>query len=153
MDSREYYETIDRNIATSGQHLQAVFPTDKSDGLPFIYTIGNHGRSLPELLIIGNCNSTFAGILNELCELMRKRGRAFDDGELVNLGGQYPLKIIDFPLMAREEFTYQVGQYYQTDDYRVQQIVLCDSSGHFPDEPACAAPYQAQFDYRKRSSH
>jgi hypothetical protein len=43
---------------------------------------------------------------------MIDRGRAFDDGELVSLGGKFPLKVITAnDDRAQSEFTIQAGQY------------------------------------------
>lgn len=153
MDSRNFYEAVKRNIATKGQHLQLVFPTQDQDVLPFIYTIGNYERDLPELFVIGACSQAFAEILNELCEKMRERGRAFDNGELVNLGGKYPLKMVDVPMEVCEDFTLQVGRYYHVKDYRVQQVVVCDLQGRFPGDPGCASPYDLQTKYLRLKLH
>lgn len=152
MDSREFYETVEHNIAKAGQHLQFVFPTSNSDDLPFIYTIGNHQRNLPELLIVGG-GQAFGGILNHLCEKMRERGRAFDNGELVSLGGAYPVKIVDVPTEICEPFTFQVGRYYQVKDYRVQQVMACDPHGRFPGDPGCQEPYELQAKYLRSKLH
>lgn len=139
-------DLIKRNIEKNGQHVQAVGGSE--DELPFIYTIGNHERNLPELLIIGNCNAHFAAILNDLGNMMRKRGRAFENGELVNLGGQFPLKVIDPPGLVTGEYTLLVESYYDTTVFRVQQAIMCDPQGRFPGDAGCELPYQRQIQYR-----
>lgn len=152
MDKNEYLEAIRRNIEKSGQHVQAVFPVESED-VPFIYTIGNHEKGLPEILIIGNCNAHFASILNDLGNMMRKRGRAFENGELVNLGGQFPLKIVDIPLSVGAEYVMIVESYYDTDDYRVQQAIMCDPQGRYPGDAGCEPIYEKQTQYRKETMH
>jgi len=147
MKSEEFYATIENNITNSGQHLQAVFSTKPEDGPPFIYTIGNHQRGLPELLIVGNYGASFAAILNDLGRRMRERNRPFDNGELVSLGGSFPLKMVDVPSTVNETFCIQVGRYYGTEEFRVQQAVLCDPKGRFPGDEGCDRPYLSQVEY------
>jgi hypothetical protein len=110
-----------------------------ADSPPFAYTIGNQARGLPELLIF--CSPAAAGLLNILSDLMIERGSAFADGELVNLGGKFPVKVVCADARAQDEFTIQAGQYFGTEDYDVQQVLAPDRSGRFPDEPHCAPPY------------
>lgn len=114
-----------------------VFGED--DYPPFMYTIGNYEYGLPELLIIGSTQNARA--LNVICERMHKQGCPFTDGELIDLGGTYPLMALDAGGAAREQYTVQVGEYYQTDDYSVQQIVIPDPLGRYPFDPDCAAPF------------
>lgn len=153
MDSSEYYRAVEQNIRKSGQHLQMILPSNIPKSPAFIYTIGNHEHGLPELLIIGNCDKTFAAILNDLGKRMRKRGRPFEDGELVNLGGPLPLKMVNAPPSVNEKFALQVGRYYHTKDYRVQQAVLCDPQGRFPGEAGCSPAYASQTDHLRAGLH
>lgn len=106
---------------------------------PFMYTIGNHELRLPELLMIGTDQG--GSILNKVCGIMRKNNRPFQDGELIDLGGKFPLKSLNAGDEAKKEYTLFVGAYYETDDYTVQQIVMPDRSGRYPDDPLCEAPY------------
>lgn len=147
MDSRGFYKLVKQNIKKAGQHLQMVLPSEYPPSPPFVYTIGNRGHDLPELLIVGFCEPVFGSILNDLGERMRKSGRAYDNGELVSLGGAYPVKIIDVPTKANEQFAVQVGRFYQTGDFRLQQVVLCDPKGHFPGDAGCSAPFASQTDH------
>lgn len=112
---------------------------------PYMYTIGNHEWGLPELIFIGDSDEKFAHVLNRLGRMKRgEERRAFHNGELVSLGGKFPVKIVDASARAKQEFTLVVGQFYGTEDYRVQQIVLCDTQGKFPGDPGCAEPYASQ---------
>jgi hypothetical protein len=81
-------DDIQADIDQHGRHIICVFGDCEDDASfqPFAYTIGNWIQSLPELLIIG---SPAGGFLNSLSNKMVKRGRAFDDGEVVVLDGGY----------------------------------------------------------------
>jgi hypothetical protein len=103
----------------------------------FMYTIGHYASGLPELLLFGPPDTAFA--LELLSREMRSRGAAFHHGELVNIGGRLPLKILDAGLEAQSDFTIWVGQF--TDDYRVQQVLIPDLNGKYPGEPECLPPY------------
>jgi hypothetical protein len=52
--------------------------------IPFVYTIGNYECGLPELLLFGPAYRT----LNAITARMRDNGRAFADGEAIDLGGR-----------------------------------------------------------------
>lgn len=132
------YDIIDKNIADHGRHLMAVFPTQSDPGEPFIYTIGNHSKGLPELLVIGDCSGSMGHILNRLSEQMIERGKAFDDGEMVR---PFPdservmaLKVIKASPVVKELYTIQVGQALGTEDYAVMQVVCPGTNGKFPGE-------------------
>ena len=131
-----FYRVISDNIDRCGWHITAVLGED--DYTAFAYTIGNYEYGLPELLIIGTHRC--GGLLNSVCERMHKRGCAFVDEELVDIGGKYPLMAVDVGSTAKG-YTLQVGEYYETNDYSVQQIVFCDTLGRFPGDPDCEAPY------------
>jgi|SRR5262245_18014098 len=110
----------------------------EEDSPSFAYTIGNWLLGLPELLIIG---TTKGYLLNILSEKQIERGAAFEEGELVNLGGKFPVKIVTADQRAHREYTMQAGQYLGTEDYVVQQVLACDRNGRLPDEPGCQPPY------------
>ena len=137
-------DMIGRHIATHGQHLVQVLLTDDDpdDVLPFIYTIGNHERGLPELLIIGNADNDDVWALNFLGRLQRNRGAAFQHGELVSLGGALPVKLVDAGSIGREEYAVQVGVYYDTENFAVMQVLFCDPAGRYPDDPECEEVYR-----------
>jgi hypothetical protein len=92
---------------------------------------------------IGFCNGPgcAVNVLDDLSQTMIERGSAFADGELVKLGGKYPFKIIDADQRAHDEYTIQAGQYHDTEDYRVQQVLIPDRNGRYPDDPECQQPY------------
>jgi Domain of unknown function (DUF4262) len=138
-----------RNIAQVGQSLLGVLPTaeDPPDALPFSYTIGNYEQGLPELLLVANLPSQTAGaLLNEMGRRMRAAGRPYNDGERVSFGGKLLVKIIEAGGHAKKEYTIQVGRYYgiPDDEYRVQQVLMPDANGVFPDESGCQKPYSEQ---------
>lgn len=137
-------DMVSRNIATHGQHLVQVLLTeeDPDDALPFIYTIGNHERGLPELLVVGHADDDHMWILNFLGDLQRSRGKPFEHGELVSLGGTLPVKVMEAGPIGREGYAVQVGVYYRTQDFRVMQVLLCDPAGRYPDDPECDEDYR-----------
>jgi hypothetical protein len=96
-----------------------------------MHTIGNHQLGLPELLMLGD--GRIAPILSAVCEVMRKNNRPFRQDELIDLGAAFPLRIINDE--ATKWFTHTVGDYYGTNDYDVQLILMPDIFGRYPDEP------------------
>ena len=104
--------------------------------IPFVYTIGNYECGLPELLLFGPAYRT----LNAITARMRDNDPAFGDGETIDLGGRCKLKAFWANEEARK-YTVQVGEYYSTNDYAVQQIVIPDTFGRYPGDPQCDRPF------------
>jgi hypothetical protein len=140
------------HIARYGQHIVEVRPSveDPPGATPFAYTIGNHGRGLPELLFVGSVEPPFLDLLNRLGEIQHGRGEGFRDGDLVDLGGRYPVRMVDAGRPGREAFAIQVGVYYGVSAFEVRQVVLCDPAGRFPEDPACEEPYRSQWVVSRR---
>jgi hypothetical protein len=134
--SQEIRADIDRY----GRHIVGVFPTKDDVGPPFAYTIGNEEKGLPELLVIGVSRN--GGFLNILSDMMVERGGRFADGELVDIGGPYPVKVIDANATAQTEYTVQAGVFHGYENYSVQQVLVPDRDGHFPDDARCDARYR-----------
>ena len=132
-----FYKDIQDTIKDHKRMVLAVHGDRSIDGSPyaFSYTIGNHERGLPELLVIGSIKGTY---LNEMSERMIKQGKAFDHGEVIETNGKYRIKIINATYEAHESYTIQAGVYYKTQDYKVQQIILSDEEGRLPGEVGCA---------------
>ena len=135
--SDPFYDRIAKHINQHGWRLQGVFGDEEN--FPFFYTIGNHQIGLPELLMIGSDRD--ADVLNWVCDKLRTNKRSFRDGELIYGYTKLPLKSLNAGDEAKREYTIQVGQYYETEDYSVQQIVIPDKSGRYPDDPRCDVPY------------
>jgi hypothetical protein len=139
----DFEDDAREHIAKSGQFILGVF--GKPGELWFNYTIGNHERGLPELLIVYPGSKAgyerFGGILNDAGKIQRERGTPFEHGELVSLGGRLPVRIVDATARAKAEYTFGVGRYYETDDYQVRQLVVPDRDGRYPGDPLCAEPY------------
>jgi hypothetical protein len=132
------YDLIEENIASHGRHLMAVFGDETAMVHPFVYTIGNHTKGLPELLMIGSCDNAIGHILNNLSEQMISQGGAFSNGEIVHPfpGNEkvFGLKIIKANPEVKEIYTVQAGQALQTEDYAVLQVVAPGTNGKFPGE-------------------
>ena len=150
-------KNVEENIARFGRGVIGVFPTeDTVDPVneAFSYTVGNALKGLPELLVVGLYDRSGVAVLNHLSRLMIERGRAFDDGEMVSLGGEQPLCLIEVGALAKETFTVQATAFYDETgrgDYRLMQAVLCDKAGRFPWDAGCAAPYAAVTVWRERT--
>jgi hypothetical protein len=136
---KAFYQGIQDMIDRDGFAVMGIFSHE--DDLPFMYTIGNCQRGFPELLLIG----VFHGdAINDLVHKMWERGKPFDNGELVSLGGDWPVKVIDADAAkARKKYTIQVDRYYRNEklDYRVQQIIIPDEAGRYPGDPDAQPPY------------
>jgi hypothetical protein len=133
-------------IDNHGQMLQSVHRSagDPPNFQPFIYTIGNHERGLPELLFVCDATEGFGATVNALGELQRNRDIAFAPDEIVSLGGRFPVRILDAGAPGREEFAVQAGVFYETEDFEVRQILLCDEEGRWPGDQLCAEPFASQ---------
>ena len=140
---RELREAIRAHIAKHGRCIQAVGDTegDPPGTQPFMYTIGNHGLGLPELLIVGTSKSMLGGVLNQLSQMQSDRGKAFEHEELVSVGGQFPLRIIDTGDVGLEKYASFARIFYDGDTVEVRQVLLPDTQGRWPDTPGCDAPY------------
>ena len=137
---------IAAKIEDSGQAVQVVYLTehDPPGKQPFMYTIGNYHRGLPELLVVGTDSDIIAGGLNRLGKIQRDRGKGFEDEELVSVGGKFPVRIVDAGVAGRKRYATFVGIFYGTDSYEVRQVLLPDTEGRWPDAPGCDAPYRNQ---------
>lgn len=131
---------VQRNIDTHGQHLFGVFPTKDDPGIPFVYTIGNALKGLPELIVVGAFDAQIVGaILNHVGEDMRKSGERLP--EVVDIGGKFPIRTRTASDEARALWTIQAGQYLGREDYEVQQLLLCDPEGVYPGEEGIQPGY------------
>ena len=141
---KQLFEEYEANIAMYGRQVIGVFPTrDDTFPMNFAYTIGNHEKGFPELLVIGPSGEESMGLLNALSTLMIERGTSFYDGETVQLiGAGVALKMRAVGQLAKSQFTTQVTAYYQEAAYDVQQVVIPDPNGRYPSEPGCAPPYR-----------
>lgn len=146
MEWAEIRDQIAAHIEKSGQAVQVVYVAadDPPGRQPFMYTIGNHERGLPELLIVGTSDPAFADVLNRLGHIQRGRGIGFADEELVSVCGRFPLRVVDAGEIGRREYATFVGIYYDTDLFEVRQVLLPDTHGRWPDSPECDAHYRNQ---------
>ena len=129
------------------KHGRSVIGVFGEGAMPFAYTIGNHARGMPEIVLVGLCDENAMGLLNLASEIQNRRGRPLGDGEVVSLGegAKFAVKFIDASnTHTRDEYTIQAGQYWGRQDYAVRQLLMPDKLGRFPDDPACARPYSDQ---------
>lgn len=134
-------EKIALDVERSGRAVMMIFGDGKGS-YPFSYTIGNHLKGLPEMLLIGGASPSFGAILNEASALAQRLGRPFVSGEVVDLGGARPIKVIDARHPdVKEKFTCLATRFLGVENYLVQQVIVCDREGRFPGDPGCAEPY------------
>jgi hypothetical protein len=133
-----FYAKLEDTVATHGRAILTV-------GGSHTYTIGNGCKDLPELLLIGPFNPIPAqDVLNVMSAKMIERGRGFDEGEKVDLGGKYPVCVFTASDAVKVEFTRMAGQYLRREDYAVQQVIFCDPHGRFPWDDGCEPPYDVK---------
>jgi hypothetical protein len=137
----EFYAGTAHLIEKHGQSVVGVMAGRDA----FSYTIGNHEKGLPELLMFGDPR-TFTPILNHIADLMREGGKPFEDGQLVDLGGRFPVKAVRCSALASEEYAIQAHRYYGVEpaEVAVIQFLVPDTHGRFPGEPGCEKPYADQ---------
>ena len=133
------HEQIAAHIVDFGQSLVAVDEGDER----FLYTVGNHAAGLPELLLVGVNPSSFFRVLNHLGQMQRDLGRGFEDGELVEMGGRFPVKASHCGRVGAERYAIQ-AEVHCGEEVSVVQILIPDTQGRFPGEEGCDEPYASQ---------
>lgn len=133
----KFHEAVKSDIRHYGRSVICVCGESNDYLYDFAYTIGD-GPGFPELLIIGTVDGR---VLNALSNTMIERGRPFADDELVDVGGKFPLKIINADYRARDEYSIQASQHFGHENYRVLQVLTPDLDGRFPDDPKCRPPF------------
>lgn len=128
---------IERTIREHGQHLWAV---GGSGHHPFVYTIGNHEKGLPELIVIGLPFGLAAMILNYIGTMQRLNGKAFEEG-LIDIELNHPVKLRKCGPRVKEHYTFQATFYYDTTDYDVYQVIMYDEAGRFPGDDGFDTTY------------
>lgn len=143
---RDVHARIAADIRVHGQHVISVARSlgDPIGFLPFVYSIGNHGRDLPELLLIGGSDKLYVGILNILGQTQRERGTALQHGELLDFTARLPARVVDAGRKGCDEYAIQAGVFYGIDGFAVRQTLLPDQNGRFPGDLGCLPPYSNQ---------
>lgn len=136
------FHQIANNIKAHKRQILWVGRTTKAPA--FGYTIGNQEKQLPELLLIANIpGDMFHLVLDTMSEFMVLNKRRFTDSERHTLGSGHPMMVIN----ARDpkvklEYTSQAGQFYDNEDYDVQQVLIPDVLGMLPDDERCATAFK-----------
>jgi uncharacterized protein DUF4262 len=137
---RNLLRRLKKDIAKHGHSVMYIF--GEGGAPPFFYTIGRAKKGLPELLLILPLQpETGMRLLNYIAQMMPE---PLPSGSLVDLGGRYPMKLIDADdRIAKEDYTCLATDINGGEDkYRVQQVIGCDEQGRFP--PNCGPPYHLQ---------
>lgn len=134
----EFREKIQQNIAKYGVHVWAV--GGDGAGPTFVYTTGLAEKNLPEFLVVGFDPLSGHRAITALVERLKNSdGKALENGEVIQLTDDPASKIVIFDARdsVKDQYTIQTGQFYRTQDYRVQQILIPDEAGRFPNDPNC----------------
>lgn len=131
------YNTVTENILRVGRHIFGIFDPEGKDN-NFFYTIGNSTDQLPEILLIGKVPGPLAmDIINRVSEIQLKSGKRIPEG-LLDIDYTMPLKVRNCTDAAKEKYTVQVGEYFQSQNYGVIQVMIPDKQGKFPGDEGCA---------------
>lgn len=127
-------------IDKTGRCCTTVFGPDANSA--FTYTTGNYLVGLPEVIVFGLVGAHASAMLIELSEKMIERGRAFDDGEDVDLGGRFPLHVLAATDAGVREHLVLTRRFAGSRTFSVMQAVVCDLEGRLPWDEGCASPYR-----------
>jgi len=142
--SDPFLDQIREVIESHGQYLQQVF-ADPDEGPSFAYTVGNTGRALPELIVVGEDAEVLGPALDRLGQQQRDGKRRFGAGDVVTLEGyKVPLRLGATCDFARSYFATLVSRYYGRSDFELLQVIWPDEEGHFPGEPGWSHPRDVQ---------
>lgn len=144
MKTPEFTQTIRQQIAEFGRSIFLVNYDYCSDcdevhampgEWPYAFTIGNHVRSLPELILFGLMTEEASRYyLHDLSEKMIRQRHSFKDGSLHSVDGTLVM-VINASHAAHENYMEQAGSHLRTDRYRVQQVLLPDDYNRYPGDP------------------
>ena len=144
MGMEEFRDNMRDFIVQHQMHrVLSVFPDQGADPITaFSYTIGlKHLKDQPELLIVGLIGEDAMWLLNELAKRMPEGG--FGNGEEISFGGAFPVRLYECVNKdAWDKYCIQAGIIQGAEEFRIQQVLLCDKWGNFP--PKCREPYSKQ---------
>lgn len=128
---------VHENIVKSGVHVWGIFGGE--EGPSFTYTTGMSEKNLPEFVIVGFAPQHAHYAIMRVVEALKERGRRFEHGEtfFIDNDPEKVLVFFDARDSVKDDYTIQTGQYYKTEDYEVQQILIPDVMGRFPNDPEC----------------
>ena len=73
---------------------------------------------------------------------MLEAGKRYGNGQRINLGGEHDLQVWDTTPVAKIQYTRQATEFFQSSDYLVQQVVMPDPKGRYPDDKRCHKRYR-----------
>lgn len=133
----KFRQQVQTNITKADVHVWGIFGSET--GPSFCYTTGLTEKSFPEFLIAGFNPEQGHQVIMMAVHTLKERGTRFENGEVVQLGDEDHQKvlILDARDSVKDDYTHQTGQYYGTEEYEVQQLLIPDVMGRFPNDPAC----------------
>ena len=132
--AQRFASRIRDDITQMGRHVIGV------GGEPsFTYTIGHLFVGKPDLIMVGTSPQIATTIFNHIGSNLELSERLvhLNEGDLLDIGGQFPLKIHVCGARVRAEYTVQAGQFYRMESYKVLQLIVPDMTGRYPDDPEC----------------
>jgi len=134
--------SMKERIAKYGYTMQYVFPSEEDNSPGFFYTIGLCARGWPEIFLSGNLGQeTGARFIHDVIELWEKTGKPVlgvipDFLELVGKKGSFAAEtVLVDSQVARNNYTFQVENFYPEVSYDVAQLLWPDPEGNLPNNP------------------
>ena len=134
------------------QHMQALIAqygmavNPVMGNPPFAYSVGQHAKGLPELIVFG-VPPAFAGpLLYQLAEHLEAEhaaGRAIGPGNVDLEGYQMPTALIEVPVEAARQYA-TVADEFSNGQATYLQAVWPDRAGLFPWQPGFDPNYSEQ---------
>jgi len=148
---KAYKQSMMKIISKQGRAIQGVNGDDSN--LPYLYTIGNTGAGIPEILVSGSTSKTLANLMNLLSQKMldspeftqenyqRLLDEVLEERDYCVIIDDEPqrsrikIKLLDW-MKTREEVILSVDRYgFKTADVKLIQLVCSDRFNVLPDEP------------------
>ena len=139
------HEKLKQHMAALiAQHGMAVNPVMGNP--PFAYSVGQHAKGLPELIVFGIPPAFAAPLLYQMAahlEAEHAAGRTVGPGNVDLEGYQLPTALIEVPVEAARQYA-TVADEFSEGQATYLQAVWPDRAGLFPWQPGFDTNYSAQ---------
>lgn len=126
---------LEKVISQFGMAVQPIAPSAESP--PFSYSIGQHAKGLPELIVFGMPPPIAASLLYELAEYMEDEqaaGRTVGPGTVKLEGCEMPGALVEVPTAVAAEYATAAHDRSEGKATLIQ-VVWPDKEGRFPWQP------------------